>query len=94
MTKQKIAEITASGSFEGTPKDVAYHIFSTLIVPIAEQLKKMEPNDSKDFAYHIMGLGIAQFSESVCPEHFRKVLNDVVEVIATEMEKERISLKH
>jgi hypothetical protein len=41
-----------------------------------------------------MGLGIAQFSESVCPEHFRKVLNDVVEVIATEMEKERISLKH
>jgi hypothetical protein len=40
MTKQKIAEITASGSFEGTPKDVAYHIFSTLIVPIAEQLKK------------------------------------------------------
>ncbi|ENX57614.1 MULTISPECIES: hypothetical protein [Acinetobacter] len=94
MNEKPIAEVHVSGSFEGSPEDAANHIFSTLIAPIAEQLKKVDPKDSNNFVYHIMGLGITQFSESVCPEHFRKILNDVVEVIATEMEKDRTGIKH
>lgn len=78
---------------EGTPTEVATHIFQNIICPSTEMLIKQDPQAAMLFAYHIMGFGISQYAECVSTKQFKKQLDVITHNMVQRLKKERGELE-
>ncbi|HCS1003386.1 TPA: hypothetical protein NZK16_001021 [Acinetobacter baumannii] len=90
-----ISEVNVKSSrFEGTPDQVAVHIFQEVICPSTEALYKVNPQAAALFAYHIFGLAISHFAELQSTERLEKVVNEILQKLLKQLKAERNELKH
>ncbi|OTU24184.1 hypothetical protein [Acinetobacter pittii] len=89
-----IGEVNLSpSSIEGTPDQVAVHIFEKIICPSTEELLKNNPEAAKVFAYHIFGLALSQFAEFQSTKNFEKTVSVTLNNLVTRLKQERNELR-
>lgn len=81
--------VLPSMKIEGTPAEVATHIFKNIICPSTEMLIKENPQAAALFAYHIMGYGISQYAECCSTKKFQKDLEVTIHNMVQSLKKER-----
>ncbi|EMP8705105.1 hypothetical protein ACYQIL_002468 [Acinetobacter baumannii] len=80
--------------FEGTPDQVAVHIFKEVICPSTEELLKNNPEAAKVFAYHIFGLALSQLAEFHSTKSLDKSVSVTLHNLVQQLKKERNELKN
>lgn len=89
-----IGEVNLNPSrIEGTPAEVATHIFQNIICPSTEELLKNNPEAAKVFAYHIFGLALSQFAEFQSTKNFEKTVSVTLNNLVTRLKQERNELR-
>ncbi len=78
---------------EGTPAEVATHIFQNIICPSTEELLKNNPEAAKVFAYHIFGLALSQLAEFHSTKSLDKAVTVTFHNLLRQLKKERNELK-
>lgn len=81
-------------SIEGTPAEVAAHIFKNIICPSTEELLKNNPEAAKVFAYHIFGLALSQFAEFQSTKSLDKAVTVTLHNLLRQLKKERNELRN
>ncbi|MDC4457946.1 hypothetical protein OHW21_07255 [Acinetobacter baumannii] len=90
-----IGEVNLNPSrIEGTPDQVAIHIFEEIICPSTEELLKNNPEAAKVFAYHIFGLALSQLAEFHSTKSLDKAVTVTLHNLLRQLKKERNELKH
>lgn len=90
-----IGEVNLNPSrIEGTPDQVAVHIFKEVICPSTEELLKNNPEAAKVFAYHIFGLSLSQLAEFHTTKSLDKAVSATLHNLLRQLKKERNELKN
>lgn len=90
-----IGEVNLNPSrIEGTPDQVAVHIFKEVICPSTEELLKNNPEAAKAFAYHIFGLALSQLSEFHSTKSLDKAVSLTLHNLLRQLKKERNELRN
>lgn len=90
-----IGEVNLNPSrIEGTPDQVAIHIFKEVICPSTEGLLKNNPEAAKVFAYHIFGLALSQLAEFHSTKSLDKAVTVTLHKLLRQLNKERNELKN
>ncbi|AVI33679.1 hypothetical protein AW863_RS14445 [Acinetobacter baumannii] len=90
-----IGEVNLNPSrIEGTPDQVAIHIFKEVICPSTEELLKNNPEAAKVFAYHIFGLALSQLAEFHSTKSLDKSVSVTLHNLVQQLKKERNELKN
>ncbi|MDI9723399.1 MULTISPECIES: hypothetical protein [Acinetobacter] len=79
---------------EGTPAEVAAHIFQNIICPSTEELLKNDPEAAKVFAYHIFGLALSQLAEFHSTKSLDKAVSVTLHNLLRQLKKERNELRN
>ncbi|MFW1892119.1 hypothetical protein [Acinetobacter geminorum] len=79
---------------EGTPAEVAAHIFQNIICPSTEELLNNDPEAAKVFAYHIFGLALSQFAEFQSTKNFEKTVSVTLNNLVMRLKQERNELRN
>ncbi|EHU1237711.1 hypothetical protein AZH09_RS08160 [Acinetobacter baumannii] len=94
-SRQSTSHFNLSPSrIEGTPDQVAVHIFEKIICPSTEELLKNNPEAAKVFAYHIFGLALSQLAEFHSTKSLDKAVTVTLHNLLRQLKKERNELKH
>ncbi|HFE8666831.1 TPA: hypothetical protein ACGAPI_002351 [Acinetobacter baumannii] len=89
-----IGEVNLNPSrIEGTPDQVAVHIFKEVICPSTEELLKNNPETAKVFAYHIFGLALSQLAEFHSTKSLDKAVTVTPHNLLRQLKKERNELR-
>ncbi|MDV8152358.1 hypothetical protein R5L37_11375 [Acinetobacter pittii] len=89
-----IGEVNLNPSrIEGTPDQVAVHIFKEVICPSTEELLKNNPEAAKVFAYHIFGLSLSQLAEFQSTKNIEKLVTVTLHNLLRQLKKERNELR-
>lgn len=90
-----IGEVNLNPSrIEGTPDQVAVHIFKEVICPSTEELLKNNPEAAKLFAYHIFGLALSQLAEFHSTKGLDKAVRVTLHNLLCQLNKERNELRN
>ncbi|RZG82150.1 hypothetical protein EXE06_10785 [Acinetobacter pittii] len=90
-----IGEVNLNPScIEGTPAEVAAHIFQKIICPSTEELLKNNPETAKVFAYHIFGLALSQLAEFHSTKSLEKAVSVTLHNLLRQLKKERNELRN
>lgn len=90
-----IGEVNLTPSrIEGTPDQVAVHIFKEVICPSIEELAKNNPEAANVFAYHIFGLALSQLAEFQSTKNFERIVTVTLHNLLRQLKKERNELRN
>ncbi len=90
-----IGEVNLNPSrIEGTPDQVAVHIFKEVICPSTEELLKNSSEAAKVFSYHIFGLALSQLAEFHSTKSLDKAVTITLHNLLRQLKKERNELRN